>query len=125
MFTRYGAACMLTPAAGGENVLCFSLDTTHMPVDLDVDSLMDWWCDDGGSGNVLEELDGHSSDSLHTAAEDLHGCDWNDANDFGFSDGGKVRKGKPLGHYCMYHDPGSGLFDYEEVYVSPCSEFRP
>ena len=44
-------------------------------------------------------------------------------DDLTFSDEGKVRKGEPLGHYCMYYWPG-GL-DFNEVYVSLCDEFYP
>ncbi len=124
-FSRYGAACMLSPTAGSENVLCYSMDTTNMAMDIDLDDMHDWWCDAGVSEADFPELDGHDSGSLYNAADDLQGCGWDNLNDFNFSDDGKVRKGKPLGHYCMFHDPGGGMFDYEEVYVVPCSEFRP
>ena len=62
--TRHAAACLLVEA-GEDKVLCYSLDTTNLALDIEREELQTWWCDGVLYNTIdessLEELDGHSS----------------------------------------------------------------
>ncbi len=114
-FAIHAAACFAKPSRAPTR-LCWVLDTTKLPLALDVTALLTWFCG-GVTGGTLTasdflESDGLSAEQLFTASKDLFGCA-PDAVDLDLGTGLAI--GSPLGALCMSRDNKKKI-----VQVAPC-----